>query len=168
MENTYVSPEGNPEIWAEKPEGYFTEDEWAELQKPPLEAEKAKAIEALRLKKWEMKEAGITVNGIAIDTDDRGQATINGAVTNCLINPAFTTNWKTSAVDENGASVWMQLGKDLILALSHALTSYTEACFAVEAHKQDEIAGLATVEEIENWLVSRIDEGWPSREINLG
>lgn len=30
-ENTYISPDGNPEIWIEKPEGYYTLEEWKTL-----------------------------------------------------------------------------------------------------------------------------------------
>lgn len=32
--NTYISPEGNPEIWLEKPEGYYTPEEWELLNAP--------------------------------------------------------------------------------------------------------------------------------------
>lgn len=28
---TFYSPDGNPEVWETKPDGYFTEDEWLEL-----------------------------------------------------------------------------------------------------------------------------------------
>jgi hypothetical protein len=35
MSNKYYSPEGNLEVWDEKPEGYFTEEEWAELHPAP-------------------------------------------------------------------------------------------------------------------------------------
>lgn len=31
----YYSPEGNLEVWDTKPEGYFTEEEWAELHPAP-------------------------------------------------------------------------------------------------------------------------------------
>ena len=31
---TYFSPDGNPEIWDKKPEGYFTEEEWEVLHPP--------------------------------------------------------------------------------------------------------------------------------------
>lgn len=30
----YYSPDGNIEVWDEKPNGYYTEDEWAELHPP--------------------------------------------------------------------------------------------------------------------------------------
>ena len=35
-ENTYFSPTGNPEIWLEKPEGYYTPEEWEALNPPPV------------------------------------------------------------------------------------------------------------------------------------
>lgn len=34
MENVYISPDGNREVWVEKPDGYYTEAEWAELHPP--------------------------------------------------------------------------------------------------------------------------------------
>lgn len=33
---TYYSPSGNPEVWAEKPDGYFTVDEWQEAHPAPV------------------------------------------------------------------------------------------------------------------------------------
>lgn len=32
---TFFSPEGNPEVWNVKPEGYYTPEEWAALHPPP-------------------------------------------------------------------------------------------------------------------------------------
>ena len=36
--NTYYSPDGNPEVWAEKPAGYLTVEEWRAAH-PELEPE---------------------------------------------------------------------------------------------------------------------------------
>lgn len=33
---TFISPDGNPEVWEEKPEGYFTQDEWIKLHPLPV------------------------------------------------------------------------------------------------------------------------------------
>lgn len=128
---------------------------------------RAEALEQLRLRKWEARNAGITVNGIAIDTDDRGQATINGAVTNVILDPAFTATWKTNATNEHGQSVWIVLDATMIVGLSKAMTAYTEACFAVEAGKQAELAALANARDIRDWLELYLDDGWPDREIAL-
>jgi hypothetical protein len=35
MSNKYYSPDGNLEVWDTKPEGYYTEEEWAELHPAP-------------------------------------------------------------------------------------------------------------------------------------
>jgi hypothetical protein len=32
---TYYNPNGNPEVWDTKPEGYLTPEEWAELHPTP-------------------------------------------------------------------------------------------------------------------------------------
>lgn len=38
----YYSPTGNLEVWGEKPEGYFTEEEWQELHPAPEPPEPTK------------------------------------------------------------------------------------------------------------------------------
>ena len=46
----YYSPDGNFEVWETKPDGYFTEEEWAELHPPtpyvPTKEEKLSALDA--------------------------------------------------------------------------------------------------------------------------
>jgi hypothetical protein len=46
----YYSPEGNYEVWDEKPVGYFTEEEWAALHPPtpyiPTKEEKLAQLDA--------------------------------------------------------------------------------------------------------------------------
>ncbi len=46
----YYSPTGNFEVWDEKPAGYYTEQEWAELHPPtpyvPTKEEKLAALDA--------------------------------------------------------------------------------------------------------------------------
>ena len=46
----YYSPKGNFEVWDEKPEGYFTAKEWAELHPPtpyvPTKEEKLAQLDA--------------------------------------------------------------------------------------------------------------------------
>lgn len=136
------------------------------LPEPSAEARltgaRSAALEALRLRKWQAKEAGITVSGIKIDTDSTGQETISGAALNCLINPDFKAKWKTAGLNPDGTAVWAEVGKAEIMALAAALTAHTEACFAVEEKKQAEIAKLENVEAINAWLESELDKGWPN------
>ena len=46
----YYSPNGNPEVWDTKPDGYYTEAEWAELHPPvpyvPTKEEKLAELDA--------------------------------------------------------------------------------------------------------------------------
>lgn len=46
----YYSPDGNFEVWDEKPQGYYTEAEWKELHPPtpyvPTKEEKIAALDA--------------------------------------------------------------------------------------------------------------------------
>lgn len=46
----YYSPSGNPEVWDAKPDGYYTEDEWAKLHPPapyvPTKEEQIAALDA--------------------------------------------------------------------------------------------------------------------------
>lgn len=47
---TYYGPNGNPEVWDDKPEGYYTPEEWAELHPyippTPTKEEKLAALDA--------------------------------------------------------------------------------------------------------------------------
>lgn len=131
---------------------------------PSLDEAKKSAFETLRLRKWQAKNAGITVQGIAIDTDQTGQETISGAVLNTLLDPDFTARWKTAAVNPDGSAVWITLDAATIRAIGQALTAHTEACFAVEAAKQAGLAALDSVEAIEAWLETELDAGWPGNE----
>lgn len=42
MSNKYYSPDGNLEVWDKKPDGYYTEEEWAELHPAPEPPEPTK------------------------------------------------------------------------------------------------------------------------------
>ncbi len=46
----YYSPKGNYEVWGEKPSGYYTDEEWAELHPPtpyvPTTEEKLAALDS--------------------------------------------------------------------------------------------------------------------------
>ena len=49
--STYYSPTGNPEVWEEKPDGYFTVAEWQEMHPVPAPAPptEAQLSEMLRI-----------------------------------------------------------------------------------------------------------------------
>lgn len=49
----FFSPDGNPEIWAQKPDGYLTSEEWDKAHPAPVPVppEKAKLFQMLRTKR---------------------------------------------------------------------------------------------------------------------
>ena len=86
--NVFYSPEGNPEVWDKKPEGYFTEEEWKAAHpdpapEPPSPEElKAQRITEIISRLGEIDKASIrplrtiakgTEDGVAADkiVDDR-------------------------------------------------------------------------------------------------
>ena len=63
----YYSPEGNIEVWDEKPQGYFTVDEWQEMHPPthyvPTKEEQLDALTAeYRQEKANLCEAYTTAS----------------------------------------------------------------------------------------------------------
>lgn len=51
--NTYISPSGNPEVWNEKPDGYFTPEEWAAAHPSPEPVPPTLEAAVLRLRAYE-------------------------------------------------------------------------------------------------------------------
>ena len=69
----YYSPQGNFEVWDEKPQGYYTEDEWKELNPEPIHVPiKAEKLAELEMQyeadKQEIK--GYLIDAILLDDDD--------------------------------------------------------------------------------------------------
>lgn len=62
--STFFSPEGNPEVWDEKPEGYITVEEW-EAPRAAAEAE----AEAARLAEYNKPENAAARKLTAIDAE---------------------------------------------------------------------------------------------------
>ena len=51
----YYNPNGNIEVWDEKPDGYYTVEEWEEMH-PPVPAEPTKEEQIIALKGEYMQE----------------------------------------------------------------------------------------------------------------
>lgn len=69
----YYSPNGNFEVWEQKPDGYYTEEEWKELHPEPIhvptKAEKLAQLEAeYEADKQEIK--GYLIDAILLDDND--------------------------------------------------------------------------------------------------
>ena len=71
----------------------MTEEEVeAHMAPPPVEYP---AIIATR--RWQAEVAGITVNGMQVDTGRDSQALITGAAVSAMLDPTYSVRWKTAA-----------------------------------------------------------------------
>lgn len=143
MPNFY-SPMGNYEIWAEKPDGYFTPEEWAELH--PAQVVEI-SLEALKeIKKYEIAtaryEAEIAgVNGIR--TDRESQSLITGAALKASMDSTYSCRWKTEAG-------FVTLTAAQIIAVADAVRAHVQSCFDREAELLPLIEAAASEVELES------------------
>lgn len=69
----YYSPQGNFEVWEQKPDGYFTKEEWAEMHPTPIHVPtKVEKLAELEMQyeadKQEVK--GYLIDAILLDDDE--------------------------------------------------------------------------------------------------
>ena len=146
MPNFY-SPMGNYEIWAEKPDGYFTAEEWAELHPAQVveisleEIKEAKKAEIANMR-YEAEIAG--VNGIR--TDRESQSLITGAALKASMDSTYSCRWKTEAG-------FVTLTAAQIIAVADAVRAYVQGCFDHEAELLPLIDAATTQAELDaiNW-----------------
>ena len=72
----YYSPDGNIEVWNDKPAGYYTEEEWAALHPPPaptLDEAKAAKIDELKSIRDTKEVEPITTGKGIFDYDDKSR-----------------------------------------------------------------------------------------------
>ena len=84
----FFTPEGDPEVWAERPEGYLTEDEWIaahpdpEPEPPTLEEARASALARLDIAFAAAEASGKVTSaaGFVIDATERSNRDIDGLI----------------------------------------------------------------------------------------
>ena len=152
---TFFSPNGNPEVWAEKPDGYYTPEEWEALHPTPtppeptldeLKAQKKSAIAAAR---YEAETAGTTVNGITIDTGRDSQALITGAALAAMLDENYSLNWKTTAG-------FIHLTAPEIIAVAQSVRAHVQSCFDREGELVALVDAAETKEDLDEIIIS-----WP-------
>ena len=99
-------------------------------------------------RRYTAETAGITIQGMPIDTGRDSQGLITGAAVQAIIDPAYSLHWKTSAgfVELTGAQ---------IIGVASAVRAYVQGCFDREA----ELLGAVADETI---TAAMLDEGWPA------
>jgi hypothetical protein len=97
--------------------------------------------------------AGITVNGLVIDTDEITQGRLAGAALQAFIDPNYTVNWKAGGQ-------FYTLDANQIIAVAQAVRAHVQACFDREA----ELLSLTDPEtgEPRDPTADDIEAGWPA------
>lgn len=98
-------------------------------------------------RRWQAETAGITLNGIRIDTGRDSQALITGATVQDMLDPAYSLRWKTP-------DGFVDLTAEQIIGVATAARAHVQACFNREAELLEALeAGTLTPE--------MLDQGWP-------
>ena len=152
---TYISHNGNREVWDEKPVGYVTEDEWRnnhpELFRPDSDAvwngnkwevpfvvlvERKKA--AIAQARYNAEIAGIS----GIRTDRESQGLITGAALKAMQDNTYTCKWK-------GIDGFVELTAPQIIAIADLVRQHVQGCFDHEAELLPLIASAETEAELD-------------------
>ena len=143
---TFYSPDGNPEVWKNKPDGYLTHDEWVALHPLPLptldELKAAKRAE-IAAARYADETGGCTVDGVTIATDRGSQALLTAAVVTARLDLEFKTRWKCA----DGRFVTLDAMQ--LRAIGDAVIAHVEACFAREGELCEQIDAAQTPEELD-------------------
>ena len=153
MPNFY-SPSGNFEVWNEKPDGYFTAEEWAELN--PAHVVEISLEELKNVKKTEIagarynaETAGIRYGDFDIATDRDSQALITGAALAAIQDSSYSARWKAT-------SGFITLTSDQILSVAQAVRAHVQACFDAEADLTAAIDAAESIAELESIIWSEV------------
>ena len=119
-----------------------------EIQLSRMKSAKIDELSALR---YQHETAGITLNGMTIETDRQSQSLITGAWSISQINPAILIDWK-------GANGWVQIDAATITAIAGAVAAHVQSCFSAERIHAEAILALETSEEVAAYDLTT---GWP-------
>ena len=107
---------------------------------------KQAARDAIKARRKQAMNSGMTVSGVPVHTDDQSQSRIMGAALAATIDPDTTVKWKVS---DGG---FVMLDAPTIIAIAQAVRAHVQACFDREAEL---LAALSAGDEYD------IDAGWP-------
>lgn len=111
--------------------------------------------EAIAARRYQAEVAGIELNGLQINTEDRSKLLINGAALEATIDPAYVMQWKTP-------SGFVSLTGEQVIAIARAVRAHVQACFDREAELLAELdAGTLADEVLEHFWPIPVEESAP-------
>ena len=152
---TYFSPTGNPEVWEEKPEGYFTPEEWAAAHpapKPTLEEVRESKLSELAYS-FNQRVSGFitTTGGYKMQFDTSDSLKMQGAIS-LMEATGATEGYLTQANDETVYHVPIETMKAVLVEM---LAAYAQ-CHARKQELRAFINSAETAEDLDEIIIS-----WP-------
>jgi hypothetical protein len=98
--------------------------------------------------RYDAEIAGITVNGMFIDTGRDSQALITGAALSAFMDDTYICNWKTP-------DGFVEIDAPTLISVSKAVRVHVQACFDREAALLEALAAGTYTDAM-------LDEGWPA------
>lgn len=126
---TNITPDDSEAVW--------TGRAW-EVPFDKLKVRKKTEIAAAR---YVAETAGITLNGITIETDRQSQALITGAIVQSLVDPAYSLQWKTP-------TRFIPLTGEQLKEVGAAVRKHVQDCFDKEAELLKKIDAAKDMEEL--------------------
>lgn len=124
---------------------------WTVRDKTPgeLESQVAQVRDQIAALRYQAEIAGITINGMRVETDDRAKLLINGAAVEAMLDADYVLKWKT-------AEGFIELTGAQVSGIARAVRAHVQACFDREAELLAELeAGTLTDEMLEQgWHVA--------------
>lgn len=152
---TFYSPDGNPEVWGVKPEGYYTPEEWAALHpapEPAFEDLKTEKINELQMSFSVRTRGAITTSqGYLMQFDTSDSLKMQGAVS-LMEATGATEGYLTQANDETVYHVPLETMKAVLVEM---LAAYAQ-CHARKQELRALINSAETKEDLDEIVIS-----WP-------
>lgn len=143
----YYSPDGNPEVWQAKPQGYFTPEEWDATHPAPEptldEAREAKLDELTYSFNTRVSGAFTTSQGYLMQFDTTDAIKMQGAI-QLLEATGATEGYLTQADDTTVYNVPLDTMKAVLIEMMTAFA----ACHARKQELRAAIKAAKTVEEL--------------------
>jgi len=151
----FYSPDGNPEVWAVKPDGYYTPDVWAALHPPPEptleELRENKMTEMLYSFGQRITGAIRTKDGYLMQFDTSDSLKMQGAIS-LMEATGQTEGYLTQADDTTVYHVPLATMQAVLVEM---LAAYA-ACHARKQELRAAINAAQTAEELDEIIIS-----WP-------
>lgn len=152
---TFYSPNGNPEIWENKPDGYFSVEEWETTHTTPVlslaELRENKMTELLFSFNQRVSGSFKTTDGYSMQFDTSDSLKMQGAIT-LMEAIGSTVGYITQANDETVYNVPLATMKQVLVEM---LNAYAQ-CHARKQELRTLINNAQTKEELDEIIIS-----WP-------